>query len=95
MRLISQHGNVDVPYDNVSLIHKGSEIVAITCHETPNGVYEFTMGKYSTNEKAYKVMEMVREDYLKIMRIENGSSIQGLYDIPKVFIFPKDEDVEV
>lgn len=87
MRLISQNRNVDVSYENVSLIHKDNEIVAITNHNTPNGVYEFTMGKYSTKEKAYKVMEMVKNIYM------NGNIIGRT--ISNIFIFPKDEDVGV
>lgn len=95
MRLISQNGSmeIDMPYESTELLRRKNEIIAFSSIRTED--VEFPIAKYSTEEKAYKVMEMVRNDYLKIMRIENGSSIQGLYDIPKVFIFPKDEDVEV
>lgn len=96
MRLISQHGNVDVPYDSVSLEHRNDEVVAITDQSTPFGVYEFTMGKYSSSEKAYKVMEMVREKYLQYIRVYGDyDSVENVLIEPKVFIFPKDEDVEV
>lgn len=96
MRLISQHGNVDISYENVSLVHKDNEIVAVTSHGTPNGVYEVTMGKYSTKEKAYKVMEMVRNEYLNYATLRNVlNSVEQICVIPRVFIFPKDEDVEV
>lgn len=96
MRLINQSLCMDVPYEKTTLRIRESTILAVVSRAyMPDGAYEIVMGRYSTEEKAYKVMEMVRNDYLKIMRIENGSSIQGLYDIPKVFIFPKDEDVEV
>lgn len=87
MRLISQNGDVDVSYENVSLIQKDNEIVAITNHRTPYGVYKFTMGKYSSSEKAYRVMKMVRNIYM------TGNTLGST--ISNIFFFLKDEYVEV
>ena len=81
MRLVSQHGNVDIPYDKAVLLHAQGDVMAIV------GDKEYILGVYSSMEKSYRVMEMVREEYL-----------ETVYDYrtrPKVFKFPKDEEVEV
>lgn len=88
MRLISQDGMIDVPYQRVivslSLICN-TEIVGwwFGCPEEE----VITLGNYSTKAKALKVIEMLREEYL-----------ETVYDYrtkPKVFKFPVDEEVEV
>lgn len=58
MRLVSQHGNVDIPYENVTLFHANNTVKAGI---NINVVDSITMGHYSSGEKAYKVMEMVRK----------------------------------
>ena len=81
MRLVSQNGNVDIPYDKAILLHAQDDVMARV------GDKEYLMGKYWSMEKSYRVMEMVREEYL-----------ETVYDYrtkPKVFQFPKDEEVEV
>ena len=87
MRLISQDGMIDVPYEQASIEVNGRDIYCgyssiITRHCTGRRFAE-----YSSKVKALKVMEMLREEYL-----------ETVYDYrtkPKVFQFPKDEDVEV
>ena len=61
-----------------------------------------TMAGYSTEEKAIKAMEMCREKYLSRMELEggydvvNGCYVQPNYWVlPKVFQFPKDEEVQI
>jgi hypothetical protein len=81
MRLVSQNGNVDIPYDKATLLHAQGDVMARV------GDKEYILGVYSSMEKSYRVMEMVREEYL-----------ETVYDYrtrPKVFQFPKDEEVEV
>lgn len=67
MRVISQDGTIDVPYESSSLImasgkYEDVEHAAIYCHN-----YSTTMGtkmaEYSSKEKAKKAMEMLREAY--------------------------------
>lgn len=81
MRLISQDGSHDVPYNCTVLeVCRAGKYFNIVC-----SIISFSdsivMAQYKTKEKAYKVMEMVRDDQM--------------YVIPRMFIFPKDEDVEV
>ena len=58
MRLLSQHGNVDIPYEQARIEHRQEEVVAII------GDREYTMGKYTSMKKSYKVMEMLRDAYV-------------------------------
>ena len=67
MRVISQDGTIDVPYEHFSLSlasgkYKDVEVAYIYCHNlsSPNGT---KLAKYSTKEKAIKAMEMLRETY--------------------------------
>ena len=72
MRVISQDGTIDVPYDYFSLSITGVKIVSgmvedrnvfsIFCHNlsSPNGT---KLAEYSAKEKALKAMEMLRKAY--------------------------------
>lgn len=68
MRVISQDGTMDVPYDYFSLSiasgkYEDVEVAFICCHNlsSPNGT---KLAKYSSREKALKVMELLRETYI-------------------------------
>lgn len=59
MRVISQDGTMDVPYENVVLYQYEKEIMCIF-----SGIYiGRKLAQYSTEEKALKAMEMLREAY--------------------------------
>lgn len=65
MRVISQDGIIDVPYDYFSLSvvsgkYKDVEVAYIYCHNlsSPNGT---KLAEYSAKAKAIKAMEMLRE----------------------------------
>lgn len=67
MRVISQDGTMDVPYDYFSLSmssgkYKDVEVAYIYCHNlsSPNGT---KLAEYSAKAKAVKAMEMLRETY--------------------------------
>lgn len=67
MRVISQDGTIDVPYDYFSLSiasgkYEDVEVAYIYCHNlsSPNGT---KLAEYSSREKAIKAMEMLREAY--------------------------------
>ena len=88
MRLISQNGNVDIPYDKVILLHAQDYVMARV------GDKEYLMGEYSSMKKSYKAMEMVRKRYLDYLEVNLGTFWYS-NDYPKVFQFPADEEVEV
>ena len=57
MRVISQHGNVDLPYEQIVVCHAMENVIALYNEK------EYVLGKYSSKEKAYKAMEMLRTAY--------------------------------
>lgn len=70
MRVISQNGTIDVPYDYFSLSmssgkYKDVEVAYIYCYNlsSPNGT---KLAEYSTEANAIKAMEMLRETYLSM-----------------------------
>ena len=58
MRVISQHGNVDLPYEQIVVCHAMESVLALYNGE------KYVLGEYSSKEKAYKAMEMLREAYV-------------------------------
>ena len=59
MRIISQDGTVDVPYENVVVYQDIKEIMCIF-----SGIYiGRKLAQYSTEAKAQKAMEMLRTSY--------------------------------
>ena len=102
MRVISQHGNVDLPYEQIVVCHAMESVIALYNEK------EYVLGKYSSKEKAYKAMEMLREHnesvifFKTIINTEKCTPfIRNLSktDFDKLtqnyFQFPQDDDVEV
>ena len=58
MRVISQHGNVDLPYEQIVVCSEMEYVMAV--HKEK----EYVLGKYSSDDKAIKAMEMLREAYI-------------------------------
>lgn len=70
MRVISQDGTIDVPYETGSLNMICKELVepkrtTIYYHHSCFGV-AIKLAEYSTEEKTIKAMEMLREQYSRI-----------------------------
>lgn len=90
MRLISQDGMIDVPYEKAIIEYEacernGEDVFHIIFARTTRNT--FPIARYSTEAKALKVMEMLREEYLV--------TVYDYRTRPKVFKFPADEEVEV
>lgn len=71
MRVISQDGTIDVPYENFvfSILNNGGGygIVAVkNVAEPPEVFLNSLIATYSTEAKAIKAMEMLREQYSRI-----------------------------
>lgn len=58
MRIISQSGRFDIPYENAVVYVEYESVISKVGDE------RYVMGKYSTEEKAIKSMEMLRETYI-------------------------------
>ena len=96
MRVISQHGNVDLPYEQIVVCHAMESVIALFNGE------KYVLGEYSSKEKAYKAMEMLREKYLQYISLQGGESafVQAVFQpnywvLPKAFQFPQDDEIEV
>ncbi len=73
MRILSQDGMIDVPYENVILRTQGNYVFyqSDVCGASPTNV----LAEYSTEAKAKRAMEMLRKAYsptLVIKEQENG-----------------------
>ena len=89
MRIISQSGRIDIPYEVAVVYVEYESIIAKVGDE------RYAMGNYSTEEKAVKSMEMLREKYLLYKSATNEKSFYEFFDNPKVFRFPQDDEMEV
>lgn len=110
MRVISQDRTIDMPYEEVIIQRFRSRIYFLNKNLT--GVESLSddmqIAEYSTEEKAIKAMEMLREQHEKvaflktIINTEKGASfVRGLSktDFDKVtqnyFQFPQNDEIEV
>ena len=103
MRIVSQDGTVDYPYENsVVFLNRRFEyavsIQVIGCNEIE------LLAKYSTEEKALKAIEELRYAYLCYERLKRGTKLSDLPvnvtqikidGICGVYRFPQDDEVEV
>ena len=80
MRLISQNGKFDVPYEIAALSRTGNIIRVYVPIAGEKGT---VMATYSTEEKAEKAMEMLCSAYHDAVTHDNVSA----------FRFPKDDEV--
>lgn len=85
MRVISQHGNVDLPYEQIVVCHAMESVIALYNGE------KYVLGEYSSKEKAYKAMEMLRGAWIN----EAIEFTHGIYHRNIVFQFPQDDEIEV
>ena len=100
MRGISQHGNVDLPYEQIVVSHAMESVIALFNGE------KYVLGEYSSKEKAYKAMEMLRERHTdnvfcrediqykaEIMLDEELNIVREMMMKCEYFQFPKDDEV--
>lgn len=88
MRVISQDGTIDVPYEHYAIwCYKDQylDIYHIACDCGETGYRR--LADYSAEAKAVKAMEMLREQYKKYV----GASV----NIYGIFQFPQDDEIEV
>ena len=88
MRVISQDGTIDVPYEQVIIQQYKGKIYFLNKNLTgvEQLVNDMDIATYSTEEKAKKAMEMLR----KAWKFETG-----IYHRNIIFQFPQDSEIEV
>ena len=102
MRIISQSGRIDIPYEMAVVYVEYENIIAKVGDE------RYAMGNYSTEEKAFKAMEMLmerhtdnvfcREDiqYKAEIMLDDGLQIvREMMMKCEYFQFPQDDEMEV
>lgn len=89
MRIISQDGKFDLPYEAIYLERVGNDIFAALPDNR-----SILVGSYTSSEKADVVMKMCAIYYSDYeTTINNGD--YNIYVRPKVFDFPKDSEVKL
>lgn len=83
MRVVSQDGTIDIPYEKVVIQRYKENIYFLNKNLTgiEDLICDIKLAHYSTEEKAIKAMEMLREKY------KEATS--------EYFQFPQDEEIEV
>lgn len=102
MRVISQHGNVDLPYEQIVVCHAMESVIALCNGE------KYVLGEYSSKEKAYKAMEMLRKVYENNVFYHCTASSKRFEEVQRIlseeqfqkatteyFQFPQDDEIEV
>lgn len=95
MRVISQDGTIDVPYDYFSLSmssgkYKDVEVAYIYCQNSSSPIGT-KLAEYSAEAKALKAMEILRETWIN----ETVEFEDGIYHRNIIFRFPKDSEIGV
>ena len=91
MRVISQDGTVDVPYEDFVFVRSNANKIA--CEKYGRGSVAFMIAEYSTKEKAQKAMSMLSAEYKRFQTTTDKHNYYFAFDYPKVFKFPADADI--
>lgn len=82
MRVISQDGRIDIPYDDWCFsINSGKyEDVEYASINYYNAVESYKIAKYTSKEKALKAMEILREQYerLEVFKVLASGAIEHM-----------------
>jgi len=107
MRIISQNGLLDVPYELIAISPYSKNMATIVGtfpgNDLGKGDRVYILAKYSTEEKAMKAMEMCRKHYASAEYnrriIPNGDTLVDM-EIAKellvsgfIFQFPKEDEI--
>lgn len=98
MRVISQNGEFDFPYEQI-VVFMEENIVSALYGAIPKA--RFTLGKYGTLEKTEKVVEMLHEAYQYSCycdsAFDDAAKVQRpyLFMNNRVFRMPQDSEVVV
>lgn len=87
MRIISQDGEYDIPYESSVLRIEENVIWAFPTHAD-----EYIVAQYSTQEKAEKAMQKLRECYLGIHVVEKLNDTVDCSSLSQIGIYKKNEN---
>lgn len=94
MRIISQSGLLDAPYELLAISSYSKNMATIVGtfpgNDIGKGDRVYILGEYSSEEKAIKAMEMCRKEYLDF---KTYGQDMFPFESPKVFQFPADDEI--
>lgn len=95
MLIRSQDKKQLIPLEDFVFSTYGSSIVCSKdIIEKPSELDARRIAKYSTEEKAVKVLDMIQNAYTQYGTLVDGrGSVQGAFNLPKVFQMPQDSEV--
>ena len=93
MRIISQNGKVDLPYEFVAISTHNIHQEQVIAEPIANTAKCCVMGEYSTKEKAEKAMKMLRAEYVNFQETKSINGSYFAFNYPRVFRFPYDSEV--
>lgn len=94
MRIISQDGRFDLPYELVAVsIDTVDEMMIIAYAVNSEDGTVWKLAEYSTKAKAVKAMEMLRIECGNFTETSNINGNYFAFDYPKLFRFPQDSAV--
>lgn len=94
MRIISQNGEVDFPYEQFVVAIDATTKTSILAF--PASVADdtyFNLAEYSTKEKVEKAMKMLRAEYVNFQETKSINGNYFAFNYPRVFRFPYDSEV--
>ena len=91
MRIISQGGKIDLPYEQISISIDCDDERTIIAYAVSSGTI-WELAEYSKKEKAEKATEMLRTEYGNYKQAKS-SEYYFAFNYPKVFRFPQDSEV--
>ena len=110
MRVISQDGTIDMPYESVVIQRFGREIYFLNKNLTgvEHLASDMDIAKYSTEEKAKKAMELLRMVYVNNEFYHHTATLERFTEFTQAlseemfnkvtseyFRFPQDDEIEV
>lgn len=108
MRIISQDGKCDYPYENRTLFIDYMDVRAIRIVPSATGELSAEIAVYSTEQKAIKAMKMLREAYSNNEFYHHTATTDDFKDTMSLlsnekfkeetseyFQFPQDDEIEV
>ena len=95
MRVISQDGKYNLNFDSINIvcsdvIEEEFIIEAMTMESNSRFIQ---LAKYSTREQMLKAMDSLNNNYENVMTVKCNGVTKSLWDYPKVFRFPSDEQL--
>lgn len=92
MRIISQGGKIDLPYEQISISIDCDDERTIIAYAVSSGTI-WELAEYSKKEKAEEVMKMLRTGYSDYQQAKSRDGYSFAFNYPKVFRFPPDSEV--